>query len=65
MRWGVTGLEHRPELVVQLRERLGTGLEWLILDDAEPGDERTRLAVGGRFGRRLLGSRIVAHGLRI
>ena len=38
MRSGVTGLEHRAQLVVQLREGLGAGLERLVLDDAQPGD---------------------------
>jgi len=68
MRAGVTGLEHRPELVVDLRERLGAGLERLILDDPQPRDERARLAVavacrvGGLGGVGVLG---VAHALRI
>ena len=63
----VTRLEHRAQLVVQLREGLGAGLERLILDDAEPRDERAGLRRRGcrRRGASSVRAGSVAHGLRI
>ena len=46
MRSGVTGLEHRLATRRALCERLGAGLERLILDHAEARDERAGLVVG-------------------